>query len=324
MGLTVGKCFLINLKRRADRLLHFRKLQKENGWHLPEPEIFNAIDGDKVGVPTSFKQGGGAFGCRQSHISCLERCVNEDVQSVLMLEDDVTWNGEAWKQLDIFMQEVPKDWSYLLLGGQHCVPSKPVSKHVHIATNTQRTHAYIVRGECIKALLGVFYTCNVHIDWQAGAFQQKGKYKCYAPEPFIFGQTESRSDISGRTNPTNFWSSDGLNLTPDRLLIYRGPRSVKTELRNFHAGNFLHSSGLDNGLINISTLSGVERHQELQKWIELVGREAANSKRTLMIWHPNITFDEVKKATDKHVIEIKAETVEEVMKEWNANTLVES
>ena len=57
------RCYFINLKRRPDRLENFRRLQTENGWNLPEPIIFAALDGNKIGTPSHFKSGGGAWGC---------------------------------------------------------------------------------------------------------------------------------------------------------------------------------------------------------------------------------------------------------------------
>ena len=110
MSVTIfDRVVLINLRRRPDRLAAFRRLQAEKGWRLPEPELFEAIDGGKVGEPTYYVAGGGAWGCLRSHVSILERAVMDDVASLLVFEDDVPGHDDAWDRLYRFLSAVPTD-----------------------------------------------------------------------------------------------------------------------------------------------------------------------------------------------------------------------
>jgi GR25 family glycosyltransferase involved in LPS biosynthesis len=82
---TFDRVVLINLARRSDRLATFRAELERVKWPFKEPQIFEAIDGGsgRVPCPAFFKQGGGAWGCRQSHISVLERAIQDGVRHLL-------------------------------------------------------------------------------------------------------------------------------------------------------------------------------------------------------------------------------------------------
>jgi GR25 family glycosyltransferase involved in LPS biosynthesis len=101
-----------NLKRRPDRLKAFFDQLEEVGWPFPWPEVWDAVDGGsgKVPCPAEFTQGGGAWGCRQSHVAILEHCLMNDIGSVLVLEDDAFLRDNFLDDLKAFMAKVPDDW----------------------------------------------------------------------------------------------------------------------------------------------------------------------------------------------------------------------
>jgi hypothetical protein len=59
--------WIINLKRREDRLARFWEGINKSHWPFRRPQVFNAIEGDKVGVPKFWQTGGGSYGCMRSH-----------------------------------------------------------------------------------------------------------------------------------------------------------------------------------------------------------------------------------------------------------------
>ncbi|WP_020469325.1 glycosyltransferase family 25 protein [Zavarzinella formosa] len=420
--------YLINLKRRPDRLANFRAMQLECGWGLPEPIIFEAIEGDRVGVPPYFSQGGGAWGCLRSHVSCLERALMDGVDSVLMLEDDVTWRSDAWDRLGDFMRTVPADWDQLMLGGQHIGQhGGQVAQGVVKCRDCERTHGYAIKLRAIRSLLAEWYTCGVHCDWAMGRRWQKTR-QVYAPEEFIFGQAGGRSDISGRINPVQFWVQPkdipvvhltcppdvikklrgyGLHTGHDRdahdldkglarvarlaqkdvalrkwldtilwecasdvgsiatvyhpqisladvrkihptaasisgstveeilgqlneariptrpnfsathAMIFRGPRKVAEGLSGFHMGNWRDSvSGHDHGLRAVAAATGSSRSEKLQEWFLVVGSEGERSQKIPLLWHPEITADEAAAATERKVVEVTADSVEDALAKW--------
>lgn len=316
MQLPDAKTYLVNLLRRPDRLDNFRKLQNAHGWKLPEPVIYPAIEGDKVGVPTYFSQGGGAFGCCRSHVNILERAIMEDVDTVVMLEDDVTFDHSAWDQLETFLSNVPTNWDQLMLGGQHLRAAEPTKiPGVVKCVNTQRTHAYVIRGKAMKSLLNLWYNCDVHIDWKMGDWQHEKNV--YAPEPFIFSQAGGKSDISGRTNPAYTWSQNKGTQSRTHILVLRSPRSVVDNLTGFHRGYFLHSSGIDNGLLEVMTSSN--RVDELTKWLNIITQESARGGTVPCVWCDGISLAEVQAAAPgRHVVEITSTSIDEVTETWRS------
>lgn len=304
------RVYLINLKRRTDRIARFKALQVEHGWHLPEPVIFEAIEGDRVGVPAYFSQGGGAWGCLRSHVTCLERCVMDEVGSVLMLEDDLVWHSDAWERLDKFMKTVPSDWDQLMLGGQMIGSQGPeVVEGVVKVRNCQRTHAYVIRGKAMKSLLNTWYTCGVHIDWKMGEWQ-KG-WNVYAPSEFVFGQGAGKSDISGRNNATQFWTA------PKNIPVVHltAPKDVARRLRGYglHMGYDRDKDDLDKGLVKVAKLPERVRGTSLKRWIDTILWESASEENTVgCVYHPDITAEEARKVYPD-VIEAAGSSVEEIL-----------
>lgn len=310
---------LINLKRRPDRLANFRKLQSECGWPLPEVEIFPAVDGERVGCAMGFTEGHGAFACRQSHVHVLERAASDGVKNILVLEDDCTFEADAFDRLDAFLKLVPQDYAQLMLGGQSSDQRLVtlVTPGLYRTKNTQRTHAYCMNGNKIPSLLKIWWTCTGHIDHILPQFQIGNNV--YQPGVFIFGQSGGKSDISGATNPPKYW------LTPEspkkhpshtHILLLRAPRDVVDNLPGFFRGNWLDANGYDMGQKEAAAAADPKPH--LAKWISVVGPQAASMACVPLAWHPDLKALDVRLATGRQVIEITASTVVEVQEKWKA------
>jgi hypothetical protein len=302
-----GRVYLISLKRRTDRLANFRRLQQEAGWELPEPVVFEAIHGDTVGVPGHFTQGGGGWGCLRSHVTCLERALMDEVGSVLMLEDDVTWFPDCWPRLRDFLARVPGDWDQLMLGGQHLRPPQPAGDGVVRCTDCQRTHAYAVRGAALKSLLRLWYTATVHIDWVMGPWQQG--WKVYAPADFVFGQAGGRSDISGRVSEAKFWTSP----KEAPVVWLDAPPEVVRRLRGhgLHTGYRRTADGYDVGLAEVAAAQN--RDRPLRRWLDTLLWECASDRgKVVAVWHPGVSADDVRRVHPR-VIEVRGTTAEECL-----------
>jgi hypothetical protein len=146
---------LINLQRRLDRLGAIKEQVRVKGWPFREFEVFNAIDGKKVPVSLGWSKGGGVYGCRQSHVGVLQSALMDGVDRLLVLEDDFVVKETFTEECEKFFTNVPDDWDQLMLGGQHIKSAFEVGDGIVRCKNTQRTHAYAVRGNMMRDLYSV-------------------------------------------------------------------------------------------------------------------------------------------------------------------------
>lgn len=308
-----NRVVLINLKRRNDRIEAFRLRQASHGWELPEPTIFRAIEGNAVGVPAWYQAGGGAYGCMRSHQSVIEQAIMDDIETLLVLEDDVTWRAvddeSAWGRFRKFMEDVPADWEVLMLGGQHQRHPISVKPGVAKCTDCQRTHAYAIRRSAMKDLLRLWHSCNTHIDHRMGPWLSTRK--AYAPDPFLFGQSAGQSDISGKRNPDKFWIPPSTN----QIVVYlKTTKEIVEQLRGrgFHIGYDLDSeTGYDKGLRSAAIQMGAVRSALIRKWLDAVLWEAASLENAIpTLWHPGIAVNELREIHFGEIVEIEGDSVD--------------
>lgn len=343
-GVDLMSCFdrvyVVNLKRRPDRLADFWNRIGPD-WPHRKPIVLEAIDGDKVGPPAGYRDkqgnmknvwgaGGGAWGCMQSHRRILEDCLMADVQSVFIMEDDAQPAADYKNKIQDFMDHVPKDWDCLMIGGQHfkngvITEPKPGVK-IRKCEDCQRTHAYAVRGKCMKDLYRMWCSYDWHCDHALGPFM--ANYKTFSPEPFLIGQGRNVSDITCKPEPARFWSGAD---KPGRIAIIKCSRKLIDELR-FHGIHTGHSrdptTGIDVGLLAIakSTKSPTEKKRELRKLIDLLRWEAAAFELNLCgIWFPEMPAEMrqyLHQVVGNDLMQINASSVEQFMNQWtnHANT----
>jgi hypothetical protein len=319
--------WVINLRRREDRLARFWNEISKSQWPFRRPQIFSAIEGNKVGVPKFWQTGGGSYGCMRSHMVLLERAIQDDIGSILVLEDDAVFLDTFGKDVAEFLKKVPDDWQCLMLGGQHvnsrAIPVEPGVVRAGPSGGIHRTHCYALRGhEIMQAIYLTWTNAAVHCDWVMGPCA--ARFKTYAPDPFLVGQAEGSSDISGMQNPTKFWRSPS-GIEP--VIVLRAPRPVMESLRTrgWHTG-FIRdpATGIDEKLYAIfddATLGLPERTVALQNWIEMIQREAVSMIEAgiCTVWHPAVDVNMVRPLVKGNVVEIVANTVEEALNQLPAD-----
>jgi hypothetical protein len=89
LGNLFERVYVLNLESRPDRWQAFRSRLLPD-WPFAEPKRVQAVDGRLVPPPAWWRSGPGSWGCYRSHLSLLEDCLNENVGSVLLMEDDAT------------------------------------------------------------------------------------------------------------------------------------------------------------------------------------------------------------------------------------------
>lgn len=319
--------WVINLSRRNDRLENFWKELDKSRWPFCRPKVFSAIEGNKVGVPRYWQTGGGSYGCLRSHLVLLERAIQDDVQSILVLEDDAVFMNTFGEEVAGFLEKVPSDWQCLMLGGQH-VNSQPVPIGPGIVRaggggGIQRTHCYALRGrEIMKELYRVWANAAVHCDWVMGPCT--ARFNTYAPDPFLVGQSNGPSDISGQNNPVKFWRSPS---GTEPVVVLRAPRSVMEALRTkgWHGGyNRDPGTGIDVGLRDLfveTTSEPAMRKTRLKHWIDMIqGEVVSMTERAICtVWHPDVRIEMVRSVVRGKVVEIAADTAQEALAQLPAD-----
>jgi hypothetical protein len=202
-------------------------------WPLKPLRRARAVDGRKVGQPSWWRAGAGAWGCLQSHIQIIEQASMDGLRSVLILEDDVTFCDDFSTRLAPFLDRVPDDWHQIYLGGQHlCQRKSPpirINEEVIRPFNVNRTHAYALHQRFYRPAYEYLtdYATHArapgrHIDHRYGALHETGRFNIYAPTRWLAGQQESLSNISGHQERTRFWNGHRVQADPTPFVAVVG------------------------------------------------------------------------------------------------------
>ena len=228
-----------------------------------------AVCGDWCPPPAFWGAGNGAWGCLLSHAMILIDAIHDGLESYLVLEDDVCFVPQAADLLAEFMAAVPADWGQIYLGGQHLHKAPTlVAPGVVRPHNINRTHAFAARKphfarilqhilhypdymkpKFTDAGLAIKLESNRwHVDHQLGRAHEAGHWPVYCPEWWIAGQEAGPSNISGKTNPRQWWFTWTLW---DRLPLVLVPPETALPGDLLHFGNTLLSGSLtDKGVID--------------------------------------------------------------------------
>lgn len=264
---------VVNLDRRQDRWTQFQQQLDAMDWPLMAPQRFSATDGQDAEVPEWFTQGKGAWGCYQSHLRLLRQAVADGVQSLLVLEDDVTFVEGFADRLGVFLQAVPDDWDQIYLGGQHLwhnkYPPRQVNDYVIRPHNVNRTHAYALRGKYIPKALAFLedierYASDLrdgkrhHVDHRFGQLHMSGTMNVYAPAKWLAGQAAGQSNIKGKVMDEKFWQRNGESPKDKPIIAVFGPYKGGTSC----VAGVLHHLGVFMG----DNLKGVKAYPNYEDW----------------------------------------------------------
>jgi hypothetical protein len=292
---------ILNLQYKENRRSRLERHLEEVGLS-GNIQWIKALSGDKMPHPAWWNAGNGAWGCLLSHSKVIAEALEDEVSSLLIMEDDVILKSNAVELLDCFMAQVPGDWGQIYLGGQHI--RKPVKleegSFVCRARCVNRTHAYAISRSAMARLFQHIwhapdYIANPggwHFDHQLGFAHQRGDWASYAPRWWIAGQDEDWSNISGRYNPELWWQPEEWALHLPFVII---PTSMGGNLQDdhkfLHCGNHLYQGTCcDQGLD--SALSSDEKFRD---WLLMIASEALELGRLPGIQHPDLQPERLEK-----------------------------
>jgi GR25 family glycosyltransferase involved in LPS biosynthesis len=165
---------------------------------------------------------GGRAGCHESHVSVVNKCVNEGLTRVLIMEDDSKFIkrrnidqeseclGNFVKSEKFSNQNAIVYLGYLLLP---TVPKLTSYKCIYSVKRTVLMHAYIPSEKCLKTLANTVYT-GIHIDRLWGIRNNYVK-KRYVLKDMMFTQ----SDMGSAVTPLNKVLQDTLGFHKFNTLV---------------------------------------------------------------------------------------------------------
>lgn len=183
--------FVVNLKRRRDRLARFQanyskamNIRIENSTityveafdgknihpHMNNYDVYTQLFINKCTLKK------GEIGCFLSHMSIWKHMIDNQTETALIYEDDVSFDVDYSYFLDKVLNEFPSHGQILYIGGRflpnhYTYPSKRVSTHLceHDLTrgwngknHDRTTHAYVLSLQGARSLMDAAKKCEKH------------------------------------------------------------------------------------------------------------------------------------------------------------------
>lgn len=180
--------FVVNLKRREDRLCHFIREMGVAG--IAQYERFEAIDAG----PND-----GNTGCCASHKAVLNLIIQRGLRNGFIFEDDATvrdpFRNNFQETFSKIIKEVPDAWEMLYVGGGYAEkPRARISSHVILIGEMKTTSSYAVTAQSARELEALIPpSCPIGIDAVYGEYNRTRR--CYITDPRLFIQYENYSDL---------------------------------------------------------------------------------------------------------------------------------
>lgn len=205
------KTFLINLKRRDDRL-HLATLAcNKIGLQFT---LIKATDATKEKLPkyieteelTGLRFNKAAYALAHTTAKILRKAIKEDLDQILIMEDDVVWHPKANVLYGKCINQLPENWKLIHFSQMHATPSKSASPIYQKTNNmdnplicklfkTYSCAAYVIRRDVFEAYLAFCENPDRPIDnWLIENYQGSDTVS-YGTYPALAWQRSGHSDI---------------------------------------------------------------------------------------------------------------------------------
>jgi glycosyl transferase family 25 len=210
---------VINLERNQEKLSEFK-----NNYKLPiKLEVFKAVDAKKLSMKHLHKHGvvgdygmecilrgdkyyhheltPGAVGCYLSHVHLWKKMVDEKISCMIIFEDDAIVNNVDLMELNMRLNELPKNWHMYMIGNPHSIVevNQINSEGLDKMSRFCGLHAYVLNYEGAKYLLenGKLFPMNQQIDMHVSELAQEHGFNIYFHQnkSLINMSSEGSSDV---------------------------------------------------------------------------------------------------------------------------------
>ena len=212
---TIQNIYLINLKRRPDRLRLFIESYNQCGLKQKQLTKFNAVDGGTLDISTvpltslailelkqletigfrykHYQLTKGAIGCYLSHVKVWENIIASEKSSAFIFEDDARPPPNFKRLVNKEMKNIPDDWDIVLFG-KHCYDCEDKGKYLKV-NRFILLHGYMISK---RGILKIFNEKNLFpISQQLDAYLSEisNILNIYSPKNNLVFQSHSRTDI---------------------------------------------------------------------------------------------------------------------------------
>ncbi len=194
---TFQKIFLLNLRRRPDRLEAAQAELSRVGVYA---EVVHSIDAkEEPDTLPGLYNSPGSSALARTVLNLIERASAERIASFLLLEDDVVFHADFQAKLEALT--LPADWEAFYLGCQHVEPPESVAPGIVRVMKGYDTHALGLSAQMYPAVVDVlnrkyhFGACESDVRI---SFLQPFR-RMYAALPNLTWQRVATSDIRQRT-----------------------------------------------------------------------------------------------------------------------------
>ena len=144
--------YYINMKERPNRKIHIiRQLMK---LEIPKQLV---IPIDAVALPNNPQ-----IGCALSHMKALSHATKNDYDTILILEDDFTFNIDHNTLLTRLseLNNLDEDWDICMLSTVNSKTTNTYSKYINRVSKADTTAAYLIRKKAFSLIFNIFYQCS--------------------------------------------------------------------------------------------------------------------------------------------------------------------
>jgi hypothetical protein len=197
------KIYCINLDRRPDRYEKF--ISEISKFGITDIERYSGVDGNTIVNDSPLLNG--ELGVLTTHMGIIDRCIDDGIKSVLILEDDVVFTEEL-RKLDEYMMAVPNNWDMIYFGGNHIYGKPPlkINDKVIKLNFTVAIHCVAIKNTIFETIQAVLPHKKKAVDTYYAQLQNG--YNAYGFYPNMAKQSIGYSDIQNRIVDYNGFFQD--------------------------------------------------------------------------------------------------------------------